>query len=337
MPGGAPTYRTVVLEDDSLRSLQGFTQIPNVVLKHPLISFGAKVAYGVLLSYAWTEDFCFPAQDRLARDLNCSVRQVQRLLSELKEQGFITWKQQGLNRPNIYYLLPMSRWNRPASSAKPDTTNLSSPEATDPSGPEATDQSGQDATDSSPKQYSKKNTQKIVNRSGNDPRHPVGGDRPSAGRRSASISERVLKAKYHLSDQQIGRVRWLVEKQVETLGAGERNHANYVKRAAEAVRDGHENVLDRLLGEFKQASRELAVGNPPGYFHAMYTDALVQNRSASLDTAARQTKAPEPDDVRDRMIADAESRGITVPDFIRQADTSAVRRWWAGVIDAATA
>lgn len=336
MAGGTPTYRTVVLEDDSLRSLQGFTQIPNVVLKHPLISFGAKVAYGVLLSYAWADDFCFPAQERLARDLNCSVRQVQRLLTELKEHGFITWKQQGLNRPNIYYLLPMSRWNRPASGAGPDTTNPSSPDTTHSSGPEATDRSPQEATDSSPKEDTMKNTQKIVNRSRNDHRTPLG-ERPSAGRKSRTISDRVLKSKFHLSDDQIGRVHWLVEKQIGTLGAGERNHANYVKRAAEAVRDGHDNVLDRLLGEFKQASRGLGVGNPPGYFHAMYTDALAATPVAALDNETRRAKSVEADDVRTRMIADAESRGIAVPDFIRHADTSAVRQWWAGVIDAATA
>ncbi|MBX3027051.1 helix-turn-helix domain-containing protein [bacterium] len=335
MPGGTPNYRTVVLEDESLRSLQGFTQIPNVVLKHWKISFGAKVAYGVLLSYAWTDDFCFPAQERLAKDLNCSIRQVQRLLNELKEHGLIAWKQQGLNRPNIYYLLPISRWNTRSSKSNPDTTDLSSPDATDSTRPDATDQSRLEATHSSPKQYTKKNTHKIVNRSGNDHRHPVG-DRPSAPRRSQTISTRVLKAKYHLSDEQIGRVHWLVEKQAETLGAGDRNHANYVKRAAEAVRDGHDNVLDRLLGEFKQASKELAVGNPPGYFHAMYTDTLSQTRSVALDDNTRPKKTPGPDDGRERMIADAESRGITIPDFIRQADTSAVRQWWAGVIDAAT-
>src|ERR1700690_2967996 len=146
MAGGAPSYRTVVLQDDSLRSLQGFTQVPNVVLKHSAISFGAKVAYGVLLSYAWSDDFCFPAQDRLAKDLNCSVRQVQPLLNELKDQSFITWKQQGLNKPNIYYLLPMSRWNRPDSSKDADTTNLSSPDTTDTTPPEATDRSPQDTS-----------------------------------------------------------------------------------------------------------------------------------------------------------------------------------------------
>ena len=76
-----------------MRSLQGFTQVPNVVLKHAAISFGAKVAYGVLLSYAWSDDFCFPAQDRLAKDLNCSVRQPNCPLRKQKSAPWtrLTW------------------------------------------------------------------------------------------------------------------------------------------------------------------------------------------------------------------------------------------------------
>ena len=321
MAGGPSNYRTVVLQDESLRNLQGFTQIPNVVLKHPKISFGAKVAYGVLLSYAWSEDFCFPAQERLAKDLNCSVRQVQRLLTELKEHGFITWKQQGLNRPNIYYLLPISRWHRP-STANPDTTN--------PSSPDTTHRSRQEATNPSPKQDSRKNTHTIVNRSDNDHRDPLR-DRPSTGRKTVAISDRVLRTRYRLSDNQIGRVHWLVEKQVDTLGAVDRNHAHYVKRAAEAVRDDNDHVLERMLGEFKQAAGEITVSTRPGYFHAMYTDALTQR---TVQRVGRQLVEPaEADDDRNRMITDAENLGIDVPEFIRHADTSAVRQWWAALMD----
>lgn len=343
MAGGAPSYRTVVLQDDSLRSLQGFTQVPNVVLKHSAISFGAKVAYGVLLSYAWSDDFCFPAQDRLAKDLNCSVRQVQRLLNELKDQSFITWKQQGLNKPNIYYLLPMTRWNRPDPNQNPDTTNLSSPDTTDGS--------PQEATKTSHKEDSTKNTHTVVNRAGNDHRNPVR-DRPSAGEKPAVISDQGLRSKYQLSDDQIGRVHWLVEKQVDTLGSVERNHAHYVKRAAEAVRDGNDHVLDRLLGEFKQVTTTIPVGSRPAYFHRMYTEAFEKKPAEATpppvraSTSTDRRRGPEPvrdlfrppeqqevDDSRTRMIADAERRGFPIPDYIRNADTPAVNRWWAALTE----
>jgi hypothetical protein len=337
MPGGAPNYRTVVLQDESLRSLQGFTQVPNVVLKHPAISFGAKVAFGVLLSYAWSDDFCFPAQDRLARDLNCSVRQVQRLLTELKDHSFINWKQQGLNRPNIYYLLPISRWHKPGTAAKPDTTNLSSPDTTDKASPEATHRSRQEATDSSHKEYSKKNTQKVVNRSDNDHRNPL--DRRSIGPESLTISDRAVRSRYKLSDDQIGRVHWLVQKQIDILGAAIRNHRHYVKRAAEAVRDGNDNLLDRLLGELKQAATEIGVGTPPAYFHAMYSEALDKHssstRTSSVPRTIEATILPQTvlPDARAKMIADAEALGIIVPDYIRRAEVSAVAQWWAALID----
>jgi hypothetical protein len=154
--------RTVVLEHDALRELDGFTQIPNVVLKHAGVSYGAKVAWGVLMSYAWQKDFCFPAQERLAKDMSCTVRQVQRLLGELRDAGFVTWKQQGLNRPNIYHLRIPARSAAvaaPSSTKIKDTTNLSSPETTHPSLLEA--------TNPSPKVYEMKNTQSVnVKRSG---------------------------------------------------------------------------------------------------------------------------------------------------------------------------
>lgn len=334
-----------------MRSLGGFTQVPNVVLKHSDISFGAKVAYGVLLSYAWSDDFCFPAQERLAKDLNCSVRQVQRLLTELKDHSFISWKQQGLNRPNVYYLLPMSHWNRPDSSNSGDTTNLSSPDTTDTTLPDATDRSLQEATNTSHKEYPTKNTQTVVNRSGNDHRSPAG-NRASAGQKGG-ISNRALQSKYHLDEDQIGRVHWLVEKQAETLGSAGRNHAYYVKRAAEAVRHGNDHVLDRLLGELKQAASEIAVGSRPAYFHAMYTEALEREpvatapRPARVSPPAGRRRGPEAvadlihppaptdiDDSRTRLIADAERRGFPIPDYIRSADIPAVNRWWAGLTDA---
>jgi len=151
-----PPQRTVLIEHDALRELEGFTQIPNVVLKHAGVSYGAKVAWGVLVSYAWQKDFCFPAQERLAKDMNCTVRQVQRLLGELRDAGFVTWKQQGLNRPNIYHLRIPARsavTASPPSTKIKDTTNLSSPETTHPSLLEA--------TNPSPKVYEVKNTKSV--------------------------------------------------------------------------------------------------------------------------------------------------------------------------------
>jgi helix-turn-helix protein len=82
--------KTVVLQDEGLRKLKGFVQIPKAVLLCKEISYGAKVAYSILLGYAWQDEFCFPAQESLANDLGCSVRQARRFLVELKVFKFVT-------------------------------------------------------------------------------------------------------------------------------------------------------------------------------------------------------------------------------------------------------
>lgn len=94
---------TVVVLNEALK--HGFTQLPNYVLKDKKLSFGARLTFAVLLSYAWQDESCFPGQDRMAVDLSTSERSIRRFLQELKDRGFIEWKQQGLNKPNIYYIL----------------------------------------------------------------------------------------------------------------------------------------------------------------------------------------------------------------------------------------
>ena len=36
----------------------GFTQVPNFILTNKNLSVGAKLAYAMLLKYAWTDDAC---------------------------------------------------------------------------------------------------------------------------------------------------------------------------------------------------------------------------------------------------------------------------------------
>lgn len=94
--------RDIIVEDEGWR--HGFTQIPNVVLRNPNISIGAKVAYGVLLSYAWQDKSCFPGQERMARDMGSGVRSVRRYLEELQADGIVVVTQRGLGRTNLYTL-----------------------------------------------------------------------------------------------------------------------------------------------------------------------------------------------------------------------------------------
>jgi len=58
----------------------------------------------MLLSYAWQNDFCFPGQERLAKDMGVTDRSVRTYLQELEKKGFLTIKRQGLGKPNLYEL-----------------------------------------------------------------------------------------------------------------------------------------------------------------------------------------------------------------------------------------
>ena len=151
MPAQRHPERTVVIKDPALRQFEGgFTALPNRILKHRDLSLGARMTYGMLLSYAWQKDFCYPAQERIAADLGVSDRSVRTFLAELRDNGLITWKQQGLNKPNIYYLLKLP---------DPPVDNHSGPAIS--SGPDRKQASAQDRQSTSDKEYPKKNTKTV--------------------------------------------------------------------------------------------------------------------------------------------------------------------------------
>jgi len=85
-------------------STNGFTQVPNYMLKSPRISPGAKLTYAMLLSYAWGNDYCFPGQETLAKDMGSGLRSVARYIKELEKEKFLTIKKLGQGRVNLYEL-----------------------------------------------------------------------------------------------------------------------------------------------------------------------------------------------------------------------------------------
>lgn len=97
-----PEQDTITIEDRTLRN--GFTRIPNGVLRREGLSPGAKLAYMGLLSYAWQEGSCFPGQARLAQDLGIGQRSVIRYLKELQSVGLLKVQRRGLGKTNIYIL-----------------------------------------------------------------------------------------------------------------------------------------------------------------------------------------------------------------------------------------
>lgn len=97
-----PDEKTLVILDPALRG--GFTALPNAVLAAPWLSPGAKVLYGLLLMYAWQNNECWPGQETLATAMGCHLNSLQKYLKELRAVGLISWKRQGLNKPNLYFI-----------------------------------------------------------------------------------------------------------------------------------------------------------------------------------------------------------------------------------------
>ncbi len=96
--------KNIILKGADALSTQGFTQVPNHILKNNKITPGGKLAYAMLLSYAWQHDYCFPGQSRLAKDMGVSLRTANTYIQELEKKNFIKIKRQGQGRPNLYEL-----------------------------------------------------------------------------------------------------------------------------------------------------------------------------------------------------------------------------------------
>lgn len=105
--GDSPEFKSrknIILKGFDPVSSKGFTQVPNVILTQQGLSVGAKLAYAMLLKYAWQNDFCYPGQVKLGKDLGVKQRQVRNYLSELATSGYVSVKRRGLGKTNIYIL-----------------------------------------------------------------------------------------------------------------------------------------------------------------------------------------------------------------------------------------
>jgi Helix-turn-helix domain len=96
--------RNIEIVGADLATRHGFTQVPNFILTNPVISVGAKLAYAMLLKYAWQDDACFPGQVKLAEDMGATDRSVRTYLKELEAAELLEIKQRGLGKTNLYRL-----------------------------------------------------------------------------------------------------------------------------------------------------------------------------------------------------------------------------------------
>ncbi len=108
--------RNIVLKGADVLTTQGFTQVPNHILRSQEISPGAKLTYAMLLSYAWNNDYCFPGQDRLAQDMGITRQSANTHIQELHKKKFIKVSRRGQGKVNIYELNLAARRKKGASS-----------------------------------------------------------------------------------------------------------------------------------------------------------------------------------------------------------------------------
>ena len=96
--------KTILLKGFDPVSSEGFTQVPNMILKSSELSAGAKLVYALLLSYAWHNDSAFPGQDRLSSDCGKTQQWVSLQMGELEKKGFLEIERRGQGKTNIYTL-----------------------------------------------------------------------------------------------------------------------------------------------------------------------------------------------------------------------------------------
>lgn len=101
---GSILDRNIILKGADVLTDKGYTMVPNHVLVSDRISPGAKLAYAMLLKYAWQNDYCFPGQERLAADMGVTRQSANTYIQELQRGVFIHIKRRGQGKTNIYEL-----------------------------------------------------------------------------------------------------------------------------------------------------------------------------------------------------------------------------------------
>lgn len=97
-------YQNIVLKGFDPVSANGFTQVPNCLLQAKNLSLNAKVVYSQLLHYAWTNNYCYPGQERMADDIGSNKSTVNRAILELQKTGWLDIERRGQGKTNVYTL-----------------------------------------------------------------------------------------------------------------------------------------------------------------------------------------------------------------------------------------
>lgn len=105
--------RNIVIEGMDAATRMGWTGVPNVILDMRTISPGAKLTYAILLKYARENNYCYPGQARVAKDIGTSRQTINAYIRELSNANIITVERRGQGKSNKYHLsLKASFWTK---------------------------------------------------------------------------------------------------------------------------------------------------------------------------------------------------------------------------------
>ncbi len=107
--------QNIVVENELLR--RGFTSIPNYIFGLP-ISSNAKLIYMALLSYAWTNQSCYPGLAKLCSDVSLSDKPVTKAIEELATSQLLEVKRRGQGKTNIYIIKDFDSSKRDSKSSE---------------------------------------------------------------------------------------------------------------------------------------------------------------------------------------------------------------------------
>lgn len=99
----------------------GFSILPNVILKNTKLSVNARFLLLAMRMYAWQEESCWPGQASLAALMNMSERNLRTYIKELCEAGLLRVEKRGLGATNRYILLTGDR--KPTSGLDRNSTS----------------------------------------------------------------------------------------------------------------------------------------------------------------------------------------------------------------------
>ena len=93
----------IIVENEMMRA--GFAALPYRVMRDQTLTIGARLTFAFLLMYAWQEGSTFAGQEKMAKDMGVSARQLQRYLYELRDTDYIKIERKDKRYNNTYIIL----------------------------------------------------------------------------------------------------------------------------------------------------------------------------------------------------------------------------------------